>query len=487
MLSLIPAVGQPGSLSRREWLRRSAYASFAAATPVVSHAVDAVADSPLSHPATAKQCIYIFLCGGPSQPDLWDLKPEAPAGVRSVFDAIDTTAPGIRFGSLIPQVARHADKLALIRSLTHDNNDHNFAIARSLLGQLPERPGEVHASRDDHPGLGGLLHKVLGPLNESPAWVVLPRPFTTYSPPYKGQSAGFLGPAWDPITLNKEAKGSLTEAPVQLDSIRLPEGVDGTRLAQRMRLARSVGGDGFPGPDAKLPGISSASAPILRMESAYSDAVDLITTSAARLAFDLDREPDRIRDRYGRNEYGQSFLLARRLIEAGVRTVNIFWTFFDTKGCQFNLWDNHGVANDVCGIDGQITGVQQLTHQYCTPSFDRSFSAMLEDLHERGLLDETLVAVAGEFGRTPKINAYNGRDHWAHCYTQLLAGGGVRGGQVYGASDRQGAYVKDNPVTPDDFAATILHAFGLSPETAVHTPTGRPTRITTGTPVTAIF
>ena len=179
--------------------------------------------------------------------------------------------------------------------------------------------------------------------------------------------------------------------------------------------------------------------------------------------------------------------MARRLIEAGVRTVNVFWSFFDAKGCQFNLWDNHGVTSDVCGIDGQLTGVQQLTHQYCTPSFDRSFSALLEDLEDRGLLDETLVVVAGEFGRTPKINATNGRDHWAHCYTQLLCGGGIHGGQIYGTSDSHGAYVKDLPVTPDDFAATILHAFGLSPESAVEAPTGRPVRISTGSPVTALF
>ncbi|RPI76738.1 MAG: DUF1501 domain-containing protein, partial [Planctomycetaceae bacterium] len=329
MLSLFPAVGRSRGLTRRYWLRMAACATLPAVIPAATHASDVPGAPVLAHRPTAKQCIYIFLCGGPSQPDLWDLKPAAPAGVRTVFESIDTTAPGIQFGSLIPQVARHADKLAVIRSLTHDNNDHNFAIARSLLGQLPERPGEVHVARDDHPGLGGLLHKVLGPLNGSPAWVVLPRPFTTYSPPYKGQSAGFLGPAWDPITLNKEARGSLTDAPVQFDSIRLPEGVDGSRFAQRIDLASSFdsaagaaqGGAG----SKKLAGTSRQ-----RMESAYNDAVSLITTSATRQAFELEREPERVRDRYGRNEYGQSFLLARRLVEAGVRTINVFWTFFDT-------------------------------------------------------------------------------------------------------------------------------------------------------------
>ena len=492
MFSLFPKRPAAGLVPRRQWLRMMA---AGAGAPLLANTVLAArestltgsgTDAPLSHPPTARHLISIFLCGGPSQPDLWDLKPEAPVGVRSVFQPIDTTVPGIQFGSLIPRVAQHADKLAVIRSLTHDNNDHNFAIARVLLGQLPERVTEVHAARDDHPGIGAILHRVLGPVGDSPAWVVLPRPFTTYSPPYKGQSGGFLGPAWDPITLRKEAKGSLTDAAVELDAIRLPEGVDSRRLQARSALAREFETLQVPSPGTDR-GQLPAPLSLQRMEAAYSEAFDLVTTSAARQAFDLDREPDRVRDRYGRNEYGQSFLLARRLIEAGVRTVNLFWTFFDTKGCQFNLWDNHGVASDVCGIDGQLTGVQQLTHEYCTPSFDRSFSALLEDLADRGLLDETLVSVAGEFGRTPQINQWNGRDHWAHCYTQLLAGGGVRGGQVYGASDRQGAWVKDNPVTPDDFAATILHAFGLAPETAVLHPTGRPVRITTGQPVTALF
>lgn len=446
--------------------------------PRLLRAESTAGTSSLSHPPSAKNCIYIFLCGGPSQPDLWDLKPEAPAGIRTVFEPIETTVPGIRLGSLIPHVAQHADKLALIRSMTHGDNDHNGAIARSLLGQLPARRGEVYVARDDHPGSGAILHRLLGEHGNSPAWVVLPRPFTTYSPPYKGQTAGFLGPAWDPLIFNKEAKGSLSDAPLTLDAVAFPEKVDESRLRARLELAATNNGESA---------LASSSAAVRRMQNSYDKAMNLVVATATNRAFDLSREPDRVRDRYGRNEYGQSFLMARRLIEAGVRTVNVFWTFFDSKGCQFNLWDNHGVANDVCGIDGQITGVQQLTHQYCTPSFDRSFSALLEDMHERGLLNETLVVVAGEFGRTPKINGTNGRDHWAHCYTQLMAGGGIRGGQVYGASDKQGAYVKDAPVTPDDFAATILHAFGLSPETTVEDLSGRPVQISTGAPVAALF
>lgn len=471
MLSLFPQ-------SHRVITRRSALVtgSLSASSFLIPRTVEAVESSSavLSHPPTAKRCISIFLCGGPSQPDLWDLKPDAPSGIRTYFNPISTSVPGLHFGELIPQVARHADKLALIRSMTHTNNDHNGAIAHTLMAQLPRILTDFYVSRRDHPGIGGILQKLLRDTGDLPAWVVLPRPFTTYSPNYKGQSGGFLGPAYDPLMFNQEAKGSLTDAPLKLDSVQLWDDVSGTRLSARQQLLQGIG--------HALPQKATN-----RFDGFYEKSFQLLSDAATRTAFDLEQESLSLRDRYGRNEYGQSFLMARRLVEAGVRFVNVFWTFFDTKGCQFNLWDNHGVASDVCGIDGQLTGRQQLTHQYCTPSFDRSYSALLEDLHDRGLLDETLVTVAGEFGRTPKINATDGRDHWAHCYTNLLAGGGVRGGTIYGASDAHGAFVKDNPVTPEDFAATILHAFGLSPEAAIPDEFGRPVRITSGTPVMAIF
>ncbi|MEX2118159.1 MAG: DUF1501 domain-containing protein [Pirellulales bacterium] len=427
--------------------------------------------------AKARNCIFIFLCGGPSQNDLWDLKPDAPEGIRSVFSPIETNVPGIRFGELLPQVARHADKLALVRSMTHGDNNHDGGIVHTLLGQLPARPGDFYVSRQDHPGLGAILHRELGGCGEMPPWVVLPRPFTTYSPPYKGQSAGFLGAAFDPIVLDKETKASLSDLPVRLDSLSLPEGVDQDRLAGRRNLLVRT--------NQSEPAASPAQGP--RLEDCYEKAFAMLGSGATRQAFDLEQEPAAARDRYGRNEYGQSFLMARRLVEAGVRVVNAFWTFFDDKGCQFNLWDNHGVATDVCGVGGARTGLDMLKHDYCCPSFDRAFSALLEDLGQRGLLDETLVAVAGEFGRTPQINATAGRDHWAPCYTQLLAGGGVCGGQVYGASDKVGAFVKDLPVSPDDFAATILHAFGVSGETFVPDQLARPHAVTAGRPVLGLF
>jgi hypothetical protein len=485
MVSLFPAAVTDAArslVSRRQWLAMSALSGgggFGIAASALGMAQFlnsgiAVADSASRRSASAKSCISIFLCGGPSQPDLWDMKPDAPVGVRSEFRPIQTSVPGTVFGELIPKVARHADKLALIRSMTHDNNDHVGAIVHTLLGQRPPLPGQFYVDRQDHPGLGAILQKLLGNSGPLPAWVILPRHFETGSPAYKGQSAGFLGTSFDPLTFDKERKGSLSDAPLRIGALELPEDVDPQRLTSRKSLRRSLAG----GTDA----VSTS-----RSEEMFEQAYGLLSSPMTRNAFRLEHESSEIRDRYGRNEYGQSLLMARRLVESGVRFVNVFWTFFDSKGCQFNLWDNHGVPNDVCGIDGQLTGRQQLTHRYCTPSFDQSFSALLEDMTDRGLLAETLVTVSGEFGRTPKINATAGRDHWAHCYTQLLAGGGVQGGSIWGSSDAQGAWVRDAPVTPDDFSATILHAFGIDPDLTIPDQTGRPVKVTSGQPVTSLF
>lgn len=482
MISLVPARRLNGRVGRRDLLRLGSLGLLGAALPNMTRPGAVLpcatgAETP-SGQATAKNCIFIFLCGGPSQHDLWDLKPDAPEGIRTVFQSIDTNVPGIRFGELIPQVARHADKLAVIRSMTHDDNGHDSGIARTLLGQLPSSPAEVHVSRQDHPALGAILHRLKGDCGELPPWVILPRPFTTGGPPYKGQSAGFLGSAYDPIVLDKEKRSSLSDREVRLDALCLPDGVDASRFAARRGL---LGRSHESSEPERLAAAETS------LSDHYEKALNMLSSGEANRAFDLRLEPDSVRDRYGCNEYGQSFLLARRLVEAGVRAVNVFWTFFDDAGCQFNLWDNHGVDSDTCGVDGQLTGLAMLKHDYCCPSFDRSFSALLEDLDQRGLLDETLVAVAGEFGRTFRINKTAGRDHWAPCYTQLLAGGGIRGGQVYGASDGVGAYVKDLPVTPDDFTATIHHAFGLPSETLIQDALGRPLAISRGTPLTALF
>ncbi|WP_406697560.1 DUF1501 domain-containing protein [Singulisphaera sp. Ch08] len=475
MLNLL-AAGGTGRISRRQLLGLGSQGALGLALQPLLLAEAAQAAAPARSSAKARQCIYIFLCGGPSQLDLWDPKPDALDTIRGPFKSIDTSVPGIRFTELIPRVASHADKLAVIRSMHHGSADHNFGIAHTLLGQLPASANDLFVTRRDHPALGAILHKLRGDCGVLPPWVTLPRPFTTLSPPHKGQSAGFLGASYDSVTLNEPKIDSLAPKELRLEALDRPADVSADRFDARRRLLTQSNVSPGAGSDAQA-----------RWEGEVSRAMEMLSGPACRRAFDLSSEPDSVRDRYGRNEYGQSFLLARRLVEAGVRMVNVFWTYFDKKGCQFNLWDNHGVTTDICGVGGILTGEQMLTHDYCTPSFDRAFSALLEDLEARGLLDETLVAVAGEFGRTPKINTMAGRDHWPFCYSQLLAGGGVRGGQVYGTSDKTAAYVKENPVTPDDFAATILHAFGVDPGAMIEDRFSRPFRLSEGTPLASLF
>ncbi|MFM7590311.1 MAG: DUF1501 domain-containing protein [Isosphaeraceae bacterium] len=466
MLSLLAANGAL-SLSRRQ-LHRFGLAG-ASSIPILGHL-----GASESLPASAKHCIYIYLCGGPSQMDLWDPKPDAPVGIRTTFKPIETNVSGIRFTELIPNVARHADKLAVIRSMNHSSPDHTFGSAHTLEGRRPRSPADLYVAPTDHPSLGAILQKLRGESGLVPPWVVLPRYFTTSSPPVKGQSGGFLGPAYDAVALDEPKIDSLAPKDLKYSGFRLPDQVSQSRFDMRRQLMGH-----------------SPSTTSLALEERWNALAErasaMLGGELSSRAFDLTLEDSCMRDRYGRNEYGQSFLLARRLIESGVRFVNVFWTFFDKQGCQFNLWDNHGVATDICGVGGVRKGVDMLTHQYCTPSFDRAFPALLEDLESRGMLDETLVVVAGEFGRTPKINDMAGRDHWPNCYTQLMAGGGVRGGQIYGESDKIGAYVKDKPVSPEDFHATVLQAFGVDPDTFIRDHLDRPIRVTEGQPLRSLF
>ena len=473
MISLLAANGAR-ELSRRRLLQLG-MAGMAGTSGLVS----ALGGS-ISGKSKAKHCIYIYLCGGPSQMDLWDPKPDTPDGIRSEFKTIETNVPGILFTELIPNLARHADKLAVIRSMTHTSPDHAIGTAHTLSGKRPKGPDDVYVAPADHPALGAILHKLQGETGILPPWVILPRLFSTGSPPMKGQSAGFLGASFDPVALDEAKIDSLAAKDLKFAGFDLPENVGPARMSGRKRLLSqgTLAGPGELG--RQLPEAE-------RWDELSQKAGSMLTSDQCARAFDLSQEDPRLRDRYGRHEYGQSFLLARRLVESGVRFVNVFWTYFDQKGCQFNLWDNHGVASDICGVGGVLKGRDMLTHRYCTPSFDQAFPTLLEDLQDRGLLDDTLVVVAGEFGRTPKINSFAGREHWPNCYTQLMAGGGVRGGQIYGASDKTGAYVKDLPVRPEDFHATILHAFGLEPDTFIRDHLDRPIMISEGQPITKLF
>ena len=479
MLSLlpanVPANYRPG---RRELLRMASASAMAAAFPRELLATAGAGDNQ-PQAATAKRCIYIFLCGGPSQLEMWDPKPEAPDQIRGPFDTIATAAPGIRIGSLLPQTARVADRFSIIRSMTVPTTSHDIGIMRTLLAS---KVGAVDnkaypAEPADHPAIGAILHRLLGRTGLMPPWAVIPRHFTTGDRFYKGQAAGLLGHAYAPFALDSEKSGSLQRTEFELKNLDLrASGMTAGRLAERRQLLNLVEQTGDVG---------ARGAAARQMQAQYRTAFRMLTSTELKQAFDVTRESPALRERYGMNEYGQSFLLARRLVERDVRMVNVFWTFYGEDGCQFNLWDNHGVDGKVCG--GPNRGVDMLTHDYCCPSFDRAFSTLIEDLDERGLLEETLVTVVGEFGRTPRINKMAGRDHWGSCYSAVLAGGGVQGGRIHGASDGNAAYVKDLPVTTFDLQATVLHAFGFSPEAAVPDAAGRPIRISDGHPVTSLF
>ena len=473
MLTLFPThQKEHASLSRRDALRLSSLAGLGMSMPSL-----AIGNSSPSHAPTAKNCIYIFLCGGPSHLDLWDLKPNAPDGIRGPFKPISTNVPGLEFGELLPQTAQQADSLAVVRSMNHDTNSHDTGIMYTLLPDSRPPSNQAYPpTPSDHPGTGAILKSLLGDSPHLPCWVTVPRPFTTGDRFYKGQSGGFLGPAYDPFLVDEEKEDSLSEKPFDVEALLLREGLDSSRLSQRNGLVGELNRQTQAGFQGEAPD---------KLRKYFDKAAAMLASDGLGKVFDLKRESDQLRDRYGRNEYGHSFLLARRMVEAGVRVVNVFWSYYGKDGCQFNLWDNHGSDKDVCG--GYRRGVDMIKGDYCCPAFDTAFSALTADLSSRGLLDETLVVVTGEFGRTPKINKNAGRDHWGMCYSTLLAGGGIRGGQVYGASDKQGAYVKDLPVRPEDIGATILYAFGFAPEAEIFDPTGRPVRSSKGQPITKLF
>ena len=419
----------------------------------------------------AKSCIYLFLWGGPPQQDLWDMKPEAPVGIRSQVSPIRTRVPGIDVCDQMPLLAQHTDKIAVVRSVTHGSNVHEASVYHMLTGR--QNPTLVvprnQRRRTDFPFFGSVVSH-FSPPGGLPAAVTIPRPVGHDGVTYAGTYAGFLGPRDDPLELR--------EAPNSNDQPTHPLGLTGalddSRVIARRGLLSLMESE-----DRTL----QQSPPADAMKGCREQAFRLLASPAARKAFDLDREPPNVRDRYGRNEYGDSFLLARRLVEADVRLVSVIWMYFMPNGRISNVWDNHG---GTAGLGG-VTGYAMLKEKYCIPPLDRALSALLDDLDQRGLLEETLVVAVGEFGRTPKINANQGRDHWGACQSALLAGGGVRGGQVYGASDSQAAYVKDNPVSPEDLLATIHYALGVPPDGEIRDHDGRPYRVSEGTPVMGVF
>ncbi len=451
--NLLSEFGPP--ISRRRWLQVSSVAWLGAALPGISGGRSQGASSPAGDASRPiKSCIIVFHYGGPSQFETFDPKPDAPQGIRGEYRTIATAVPGIQVGEYLPRVAQIMDRLALVRSMHHPMRNHNSAAAETLTGRTPAG-GDLELLADEarsFPTLGSCVSFGLGPRSHVLPYVALP--YTIYNVvQLPGQTAGFLGGAFERF----QVTGNPNDAGFRVSSLEPPGNRQPLEIAARERLLHTL--DALPenGPPAE-------------MRLYQRRALQLVSSDAVRHSFDLEHESPQLRDRYGRHLLGQSLLLARRLVESGVNVVTVF---DGERNGQDANWDSHQTIFP--------------RHRQLIPPADQGLSALVEDLESRGLLDSTLVVSMGEFGRTPKINGSAGRDHWPDCYTVVLAGGGVRGGTVYGASDKIGAYPDRDPVTPADLTATILWRFGIDPAREVRDPVNRPFRLSDGTPIRALF
>jgi hypothetical protein len=389
----------------------------------------------------ADACILVFLNGGPSHLDMWDMKPDAPAEIRGEFRPIATTVPGVQLCEHLPRLARQLHQCSLVRSVHHSvNNAHAAAVYAALTGHDRGEAGGG-AKPSDNPAIGSVIGQCRPPQAAVVPYVSMP--YVTAEgrggPPQPGFFGGLLGRTRDPLFVLRDPNAPDFGMPELAPAADI--GID--RLDARKRL---IGRLDRYGNDRRL----------LEMDNFQARAFDLLTAPATQKAFQLDREPLAVREAYGRNIYGQSTLLARRLIEAGTRVACISWAP-DANA----TWDTHG--NNFAKLKGELL-----------PQLDAAVASLLVDLRERGLLERTLVAVMGEFGRTPKVNKAAGRDHWNFCYGLLLSGGGIRGGAVHGASDRIGAQPSSCPVTPADIVATIYHCLGIPNDLELHDRLQRP-------------
>ena len=394
--------------------------------------------------ARADNCIVLFLNGGPSHLDMWDMKPDGPIEIRGEFQPIESSLPGVVVSEHLPRLSQHMHRTTLIRSMNHSvNNSHAAAVYVALTGHDRGEFGGG-ARPTDRPSPGSVLAWLRPPENRTLPYVALPYKTKegANGPLQPGFLAGLMGQTYDPFWILNNPNSD----DFHVDNLQLPASVTADRMKNRARLLQGLGrGVQFRNERA-----------ISAIDDFQSQAFDLLTSNAAQQAFNLDQESGDTRARYGRNIYGQSTLLARRLIEAGTRFVTLSWAQHANA-----TWDTHG--NNFKNLKGRLL-----------PEFDAACSSLLQDLADRGLLDRTLVAVLGDFGRSPKINASAGRDHWNSCYTVMLAGAGIREGFVFGASDRQGATPTENPVSPGDVMTTIYQLLGIDPATQIVDSLGRP-------------
>lgn len=413
----------------------------------------------------AKSCIVLFLMGGPPQHSTWDPKPDAPADIRGDFRPIATTVPGLSISELFPRTALVADKVCILRAMSTGDNAHSSSGYYMLTGR-PHQPMNFENANpgapNDAPSLGALVCRLGDAHAGMPRAVTVPhRIFNTDGSIWPGQDGGFLGRTSDPWLLNAR----LTTGGYTIDEINLPADIDHARIARRRDLLSQTE-RGLDARDRDRAGST--------FDVQARQAFDLLGSSQARRAFRLEEEPGLNRDRYGQTPFGQSVLLARRLVEAGVRLVQVNWYRGADEPPANPCWDSH-------------TRESARLKEVLMPPTDQAYSALLEDLHRRGLLDETLVVCMAEFGRTPRLDGGGGRNHWGSVFSVTLAGGGIKGGQVYGASDRIGAYPAEGKVRPEDLSATIFHCLGHAPQTEYHDPLDRPHPISRGEVIHAIL
>lgn len=403
-----------------------------------------------------KSVILLFLLGAPPQQETWDAKPNAPAEARGDMSVIRTATPGLVIGETMVKTARLTEKIAVLRACQTNDNAHSASGYFMTTGRA-HQPMQVENAKpgapNDWPSMGAVVRKVLQPRCTLPAAVTLPEQSANDGNlTWPGQDAGFLGRAADPWLINCAPELGTFEVP----GLALPPDVTAARFGGRKDLLATL--DGRVSRDGASPHLQRA--------------FEMISSPEARRAFDLDAESVKTRDRYGRTRFGQSCLLARRMVEVGVPLIRVNWTRV-ADAPNKGHWDTHTKNSE---------SVRKLM-----PVLDTAYTALLEDLSDRGMLDDTLVVWMAEFGRTPKINPAAGRDHWGPCFSVALAGGGVKGGAVHGASDKLGAYPKDGRVLPADLHATIYHCLGIPRDTEIHDGLGRPLAICRGEPVTQIL
>jgi hypothetical protein len=420
---------------------------------------------PTSSFGRARRCILLFLTGGPPQHDTWDPKPDAPAEIRGELRPIATSVAGIQISELFPRLARRADKYCIVRSVTHGDTVHTSAGYTMLTGVVHPKANSptaalVRPTPDDHPHLGAIVAKFRGARTGLPTAVSLPEYIRDAAVnDFPGQDGGFLGRSLAPLLVEADDQRTGFRPP----EIVLPGDVTASRLEQRRFLIHHL--------DRALQSHRSRDL-LTGMDQWYAQAFDLLQSPAVRAAFELDREPQRIRDAYGPHLFGLGCLLARRLVEVGVTLVTVYWHYEGPDDSP--VWDTHW------------NNFPHLRRRLMPPT-DQAFAALLDDLASRGLLSDTLVVCMGEFGRTPRINKMGGRDHWPHVQSIVLAGAGVPVGRVYGASDRTGSHPADRPVAPVDLTASLLHLLGVPPDFEVPDRTGRAIPACAGRPIAGLI